>query len=100
MRALILAGTTASLLLFVACGGPHPGGSCKSPGLVCQDASAALECQGGRWALLPCRGPAGCAASGNEILCDTSANAAGDGCALAQKRISLPLAAQPAGPRH
>src|SRR5712692_3470371 len=85
MRALALAGTTASLLFFVGCGGPHLGGSCKSPGLGCQDASAALECQGGRWALIQCRGPAGCATAGNEVLCDTSANLAGDGCALAQE---------------
>src|SRR5260370_12978430 len=86
MGALILAGTAASLVLFVACGGAHVvGGSCNSPGLVCQEASAALECHDGRWALLPCRGPAGCMTSGSEILCDVSANGVGDGCALAQE---------------
>ena len=90
MHARILAGATASLLLFVACGGAQvPGGSCNSPGLVCKDPSAALECHGGRWALLPCRGPAGCMASGSEILCDASADVAGDGCALAEEGLGM-----------
>ncbi|HKO49726.1 MAG TPA: hypothetical protein VJV79_18480 [Polyangiaceae bacterium] len=39
-----------------------------------------LACHGGRYALVPCRGPRGCASSEGRALCDTSIAEPGDVC--------------------
>jgi hypothetical protein len=69
-------------LFLSGCGGPDVGDSCKSSGYVCLNEQEALECRQGQWRALPCRGGLGCQESSGSIRCDTSANVAGDNCAL------------------
>lgn len=68
-------------LILASCGGGSPGESCNTEGLLCNDASSALECRLGTWRALPCRGPGGCKEAGDKISCDMSANMEGDACA-------------------
>jgi len=78
MRQSLLLGA----LFFAACGGtPAPGATCSVSGFLCQDGNNAMECQLGKWAQLPCRGPQGCQSSGGTVTCDMSADVEGDGCA-------------------
>jgi hypothetical protein len=78
MRQSLLLGA----LFLAACGGaPAPGATCSVSGFLCQDGANAMECQLGKWAQLPCRGPQGCQSSGGTVTCDMSADLEGDGCA-------------------
>lgn len=69
--------------------GPAAGGSCRGDVFTCADPRSALECQGNTWVEFPCRGPAGCRDSAGTILCDLSANQAGDGCPRALEGQAL-----------
>jgi hypothetical protein len=76
----------ASLLpAFLLLGGCGPRGvageACNKTGFVCQDTTTALECRGGAWVALPCRGSGGCAEANGSIQCDMTGNLPGDGCA-------------------
>jgi hypothetical protein len=80
MRRLALLAVAASFSLF-ACGSAKEGGTCDSAGFLCADASAALECKGGAWVKLPCRGSGGCKREADIVKCDMSASQEGDACA-------------------
>lgn len=72
----------ASLGLFAACGGGgKEGEKCNTDGFVCADTSTALQCFGGVWVGLPCRGADGCKRVGDSITCDMNGNVVGDTCA-------------------
>jgi len=75
--------------LLLACGGPHAGGTCSKAGYLCLDQGNALECRGGKWVQLPCRGAQGCVQTSDHVTCDLSANQAGDACASAQEGAGL-----------
>jgi len=79
----------AAVLFLSGCGGPSAGDSCKSSGYVCQSDKEALECRQGTWRALQCRGGLGCSESSGDIRCDTSANVAGDNCALSAEGRGL-----------
>lgn len=66
-------------LLLAGCG-PSAGDDCKG-GYVCDSQTQALECRGGKWRALPCKGPLGCSELESTVRCDASANVAGDACA-------------------
>lgn len=62
---------------------PKAQGSCKiETKEVCIDDKQALACHGGKWEEMPCRGPAGCAKTGAENVCDQSVAADKDVCNL------------------
>jgi len=76
----------------IACGGgcsgldggvscSNAGGSCSGSGYLCGDSATALECTMSAWRPLPCRGPGGCARSGNTVTCDMNGSLEGDACA-------------------
>lgn len=67
--------------LLAACGSPSAGDGCDQAGFLCADATAALECKGGTWTLLPCKGADGCKREGDIVKCDMRGNVAGDECA-------------------
>ncbi|WP_224249174.1 hypothetical protein [Hyalangium gracile] len=71
------------------CGGPDAGDSCETSGYVCRDEKQALECRQGVWRALPCRGSLGCQEASGSIRCDTTANVAGDNCALSAEGRGL-----------
>jgi hypothetical protein len=76
-------------LFLSGCGGPDAGDSCNVSGYICRDEQAALECRQSQWRALPCRGGLGCQESSGTIRCDTSANVAGDNCALSAEGRGL-----------
>lgn len=76
-------------LFLAGCGGPNVGDSCESSGYVCHDEKEAMECRQGVWRALPCRGGLGCTESNGTVRCDTSANLAGDNCALSAEGRGL-----------
>jgi len=76
-------------LFLAGCGGPDAGDSCNVSGYVCSSETEALECRQGQWRTLPCRGGLGCGESSGTIRCDTSANVAGDNCALSAEGRGL-----------
>lgn len=71
----------AALSLLASCGQPKAGDKCDVSGFLCADAATALECKAGGWVSLPCRGPNGCARSGDSVKCDMTGNLEGDNCA-------------------
>ncbi len=75
-------------LLLAGCG-PSAGGDCNGGGFVCDEKTLALECRGGTWREVPCRGPLGCSETGQSVRCDTSNNVAGDGCASSAEGTGL-----------
>jgi hypothetical protein len=75
-------------LLLPSCG-PTTGASCKGGGYVCSDDKEALECRGGAWRALPCRGPMGCVELEGSIRCDMSLNKEGDACAASAEGRGL-----------
>ncbi|MBN1204483.1 MAG: hypothetical protein JXB05_06130 [Myxococcaceae bacterium] len=87
-RFLALLPLVGSLFLS-GCGGPDVGDSCQVSGYVCRDEAEALECRQGQWRALPCKGPRGCAELDGTVHCDTSANLAGDNCALSAEGRGL-----------
>ena len=87
MRAALILVLAASSL--AACGGAKAGGSCSQTGFLCQDKSNALECLGGTWTALPCRGTGGCAVANSQVTCDMSADMAGDACASSAEGLGL-----------
>lgn len=56
------------------------GDSCTKGTASCVDATNQLSCQGDKFVQVPCRGAKGCAVAGEKIMCDISANKAGDVC--------------------
>jgi len=76
-------------LFLSGCGGPDAGDSCNVSGYVCSSETEALECRQGQWRAFPCRGALGCSESSSTIRCDTSANVAGDNCALSAEGRNL-----------
>src|SRR5688572_25249106 len=80
MRLPLMTLAVVAFALF-GCGSPAEGGECDNPTVFgCKDAASALECRDGLWVSVPCKGAAGCTTSEGDVLCDLSANAAGDGC--------------------
>lgn len=67
--------------LLSACGNPRAGEKCTEAGFLCESASSALECKVGVWTALPCRGPDGCARTGDTVSCDMRGNVENDLCA-------------------
>lgn len=67
--------------LLSGCGGPDAGDTCGGRDFVCQDDAQALECRGGKWRALACRGPLGCRELADSVRCDTSLNQENDACA-------------------
>jgi hypothetical protein len=76
---LVAAVLFSSLLL--ACGTPRAGESCNVSGFLCESSASALECVGGTWVSLPCKGANGCSREGDVVKCDMTGNAEGDNCA-------------------
>ncbi len=94
-------GPAATVLVMVAAcrSRPAPGTPCRTAGqLVCAAADHALVCEPGAapapeagsaagasrasWVVVPCRGPRGCAKSGDVDDCDDTLGAEGDTCPL------------------
>ena len=82
-------GIAVVALAGVACGPPIAGDTCSAVGFLCSDNQNALECYGGTWRKLPCRGPQGCTRSGDSVKCDMSTNVAGDFCATTVARKGI-----------
>ena len=80
MRRLTFLALAASISLL-ACGSTKEGDKCDTNGFLCSDTTAALECKGGVWVKLPCRGTAGCTRASDTISCDMSADLENDNCA-------------------
>jgi hypothetical protein len=53
----------------------------ESEGSCSPDGKALVQCRGGAYAVLPCRGPAGCRADAERAVCDRSIAAEGEACA-------------------
>ncbi len=67
---------------------PKAGGSCKiETSEVCNDDKSALACHDGKWEEMSCKGPAGCAKSGNEYVCDQSVAKEGEVCNLSNNFV-------------
>jgi hypothetical protein len=79
-RSLLAAVSLVGSLLLAGCG-QSAGDTCEGGGFVCQEDVVALECRGGKWREVPCRGPLGCRETDDAVRCDTSNNRAGDACA-------------------
>jgi hypothetical protein len=79
-RSFLAAVSLVAPLLLAGCG-QSAGDSCEGSGFVCQEDVLALECRGGVWREVPCRGPLGCRETDDAVRCDTSNNRAGDACA-------------------
>lgn len=73
----------------VGCGPPGVGDKCSATGFACADNLTALECYGGVWRAVPCRGPAGCSRTGETVKCDVSGNQSGDACATTMVRTGI-----------
>ena len=71
----------SALLMLTACGSTSEGGACNTVGFLCADPTAALECKGGVWVKLPCRGAGGCKRETDTVRCDMTGNKEGDNCA-------------------
>lgn len=89
MRSTIIALVFAASSLLVSCGSAKAGDKCDTTGFLCADATTALECKSSAWASLPCRGPNGCARSGQTVTCDMSANLENDACATSAEGKGL-----------
>jgi hypothetical protein len=76
-------------VLVVGCGTPKAGDTCNTTGFFCFDPETALECRGGAWVSLPCKGSGGCSRDADLIRCDMSGNAAGDNCATSAESKGL-----------
>ncbi|ABF88448.1 putative lipoprotein [Myxococcus xanthus DK 1622] len=87
-RSLLALVPLVGSLLLAGCG-PSAGGDCDGGGFVCQERVLALECRGGKWRELPCRGPLGCRETSEAVRCDTSNNVAGDACASSAEGTGL-----------
>lgn len=73
----------AATPLFAGCK-PKAGASCKMETKeVCVGDKLALACHDGKWEEMPCKGPAGCAKTGNDNVCDQSVVDDKDVCNLA-----------------
>ncbi|MBU8900193.1 hypothetical protein DRW03_30965 [Corallococcus sp. H22C18031201] len=82
MKVLRLAcASFVGLLLLAGCGSPDAGDGCNGSDYICLDVARALECRGGSWRELQCRGTLGCRELKDSVRCDTSGNVAGDNCA-------------------
>ena len=80
IRSFLVAVSVVGSILLAGCG-QSAGDSCEGSGFVCQEDVLALECRGGVWRELPCRGPLGCRETDDAVRCDTSNNRVGDACA-------------------
>jgi hypothetical protein len=81
MRRLALSAALTASMVLTACGGAKQGATCSTNGFLCADTTAALECQGGTWVSLPCKGTGGCKREADVVKCDMSADEEGDNCA-------------------
>ncbi|MCP3143369.1 hypothetical protein [Pyxidicoccus xibeiensis] len=79
-RSFYVAVSLVGSFLLAGCG-QSAGDSCEGSGFICEEDTRALECRGGVWREIPCKGPLGCRESDDSVRCDTSRNAAGDACA-------------------
>lgn len=87
LSVLVLASVAALVTLVSGCK-PKPGGACKiETSEVCVDEKSALACHDGKWEEMACKGPAGCAKSGNESVCDQSVAKEGETCNLASNFV-------------
>jgi hypothetical protein len=80
IRSFLVAVSVVGSILLAGCG-QSAGDNCEGSGFVCQEDVLALECRGGVWRELPCRGPLGCRETDDAVRCDTSNNRVGDACA-------------------
>ncbi len=78
----------AFAILLVPLGGctkAKAGEACDKEGKqVCADKTDSLVCTDGHWAALPCRGAAGCVASGADVQCANDGYLDGEPCDIAQ----------------
>jgi hypothetical protein len=72
----------AGVALLGACQkAPEPGQPCESQGeATCKDKTTFLECAGGKWEVVSCRGADGCQTQGNVVRCDESLAQDGEAC--------------------
>ena len=59
---------------------PAVGVDCEANTATCSGTGAALYCKGGKFAEMPCHGPAGCKEAGEKITCDNNLASVGDAC--------------------
>lgn len=77
---LCLLALSASVALVAGCK-KEAGGSCSTEQEAsCDGKTAALTCTSGKWVKTECRGPKGCAVSGNLVDCDHSLASVDDVC--------------------
>ena len=67
---------------LVACkSSPEPGTACESENsAVCKDDKTIMNCKGGKWEQLSCKGPKGCGEVGTLVQCDMSLGVEGEPC--------------------
>jgi len=82
VRKALLAAVT---LAFLGACGAHEGGTCSGGVYHCDAQDEVLECRGGTWVAVPCKGPGGCRAVTGGITCDITGNQEGDGCPSAME---------------
>ncbi len=77
------------LLAVAACTAtPEAGEECDQEGAgVCETSALWLQCDGGKYRAIPCRGPAGCTEGSSQLVCDTSKARAGDACPSSQQNL-------------
>jgi hypothetical protein len=79
----------AVALALAACR-PKAGASCSAEGKkTCGGDGALLVCEHGKQAAFACKGPGGCAASGDSASCDVSGNAQSDPCPAGDEGLKL-----------
>lgn len=71
--------------LLAGCKKPKVSEPCSKEGKqVCASKTDSLVCVSGRWEALPCRGAAGCAASGADVQCANDGYQDGEPCDIAE----------------
>lgn len=81
MRLSLLAVLSAVSIVSLGCGTPQAGDTCNQTGFLCESTHSALECRGGKWVSLPCKGDNGCVHEADTVKCDMTGDAEGDACA-------------------
>jgi len=84
VRTAILLAVTLAFLGGVGCGAQE-GGACSGEVYHCAAQDSILECRGGRWVAIPCKGPDGCRAVSGGLACDVTGNQEGEGCPSAME---------------
>lgn len=71
----------ASLPLVACKKSPTVGAECETAGeATCKDKTTMLNCAGGKWEGIACKGPEGCQTTGAIVKCDESLAAENDSC--------------------